>query len=205
MFALARAPERSDALTRLARESDGRVSVHTVDVADGESVRRVAEEIGDTPIDLLINNAGVMGGDYAEQVFGNMNYDRWREAFEIMTMGPYRMAEAFADKLARREWSKIVTVTSQVGASTWQQSGLTAYGAVKAAANRAIQSMAIDLEPRKVLSIAIHPGYVQTDMGGPSADITPAESVGGMRRVIAGLRPEDSGKFFKWNGEIHPW
>ena len=51
----------------------------------------------------------------------------------------------------------------------------------------------------------IHPGWVRTDMGGPGADITPEESALGIRNVIASVSKEDSGKFYKWNGDTHPW
>jgi NAD(P)-dependent dehydrogenase (short-subunit alcohol dehydrogenase family) len=97
-----------------------------------------------------------------------------------------------------------MTITSQMGASTWLMGDSYSYGSAKAAVNRVMNAMAIDLKDQVIVNL-IHPGWVQTDMGGPNADITPQASAAGIRKVIASVTAADSGKFFKWNGEIHPW
>ena len=79
------------------------------------------------------------------------------------------------------------------------------YRSSKAALNMVVKSLSIELAERGITVIAFHPGWVQTDMGGAGAAITPEESVAGMRRVIAGLTPADSGRFFAYDGSDIPW
>jgi NAD(P)-dependent dehydrogenase (short-subunit alcohol dehydrogenase family) len=83
--------------------------------------------------------------------------------------------------------------------------GMYGYSTSKAAVNKAMQALAIDWKDEPIVVSLVHPGWVRTDMGGPHADITPEESASGIRQVIAGLGKADSGRFYKWNGEIHPW
>jgi NAD(P)-dependent dehydrogenase (short-subunit alcohol dehydrogenase family) len=122
-----------------------------------------------------------------------------------MTIGPLRVVQAFLKNLRAAGGAKIMTVTSQLGASTWPYGGMYAYSSSKAGVNRVMQIMARDLAGEGVIASMVHPGWVKTDMGGPGADITPQESAAGIRRVIAGLTAADTGKFYKWNGDIHPW
>jgi NAD(P)-dependent dehydrogenase (short-subunit alcohol dehydrogenase family) len=79
------------------------------------------------------------------------------------------------------------------------------YNTSKAALNMITRSMALDLAPRGIVAVCFTPGYVATDMSGPDADLTPEESVGNMRRLIAGLGPADSGTFLRHNGQPVPW
>jgi NAD(P)-dependent dehydrogenase (short-subunit alcohol dehydrogenase family) len=205
VFASCRTPAKADALQKLAAGSGGKLTVHALDVGDPESIKKAAREIGDIPVHLLINNAGVLGGTYEEQMLAGIDFDKFREAIEVMTFGPVRMVQAFLDKLERANGAKVVTITSQLGASTWPTPGLLPYSAAKAASNRLVRGIAMELTPKNIILIAMHPGYVQTDMAGPNADITPEASATGIAKVAAGLKPEDAGKFLKWNGEIHPW
>jgi NAD(P)-dependent dehydrogenase (short-subunit alcohol dehydrogenase family) len=83
--------------------------------------------------------------------------------------------------------------------------GFYAYSSAKAGANKVMQAMALDLKPRGIAVALIHPGWVKTDMGGPGAQITPQESASGICTVIAAMSLENTGTFYKWNGDIHPW
>lgn len=171
-----------------------------LDVADAASVTALAAQLEGTTIDVLINNAGVMGGD---QSFGNMDYDAWAHAFAVNTMGPMRVTEALAPLLA--DDARVATISSQMGSLARTAPGAYAYRSTKAAVNKVVQLMAIDLKPRGITCITMHPGWVQTDMGGAAADITVEESAKGIRKVIEGLTLKQTGQFIKWNGEPHPW
>lgn len=201
VIALCRDPAKAGDLNALAAASGGRVRVHAMDVGDDASVKAAASSTGAGTVDVLLNVAGVIGGE--KQGLDDQDWAAWQDAFNVMTIGPLRVAQAFLPRM--RAGGRIVTVTSQLGASTWPFGGFYAYGAAKAAVNRVMRSLAIDLKERGILVGLVHPGWVKTDMGGPGADIEKEESASGIRAVTAALTPETSGEFFKWNGEKHAW
>jgi len=203
VFAFTRSPGKAGELNDLAKSSGGRVSVLAMDVGDPQSIATAARDLGDEPIDILINNAGILGGQ--NQTLENIDFQNWIEAFNVMTIGPFRVVQAFLRNLEAAKEPRIMTVTSQLAASTWPYGGTYAYASAKAGVNKVMQALALDLRDRNVIVSMIHPGWVKTDMGGPQADITSAESAAGIRKVIASLSKADTGKFYKWNGEIHPW
>lgn len=199
VIALAR--NASEALEGLAASSGGRLTIHACDVASDASVRAAAAASGDGPVDVVYNVAGV-SGPVANELEG-ADWDAWNEAFAIMVQGPLRVLQAFLPRMG--EGSKVINITSQLGAMAWPMGGYYAYASAKAALNRLMRSVAIDLKPRGIVIGLIHPGWVQTDMGGPHALITPAESAGGIRKLAAEWTLADSGEFRKWNGETHEW
>jgi NAD(P)-dependent dehydrogenase (short-subunit alcohol dehydrogenase family) len=201
VFALCRNPHSAAKLKAIAAGSGGKVSVHQMDVADDASVRQAAAEIGDVPIDILLNVAGVIGP--AGNDLESSDWPGWIEAFNVMTMGPLCVLQGFLPRM--HEGSKVINVTSQLGASTWPYGGYYAYAAAKAGLNRLMRSVSIDLKERGIIVGLVHPGWVQTDMGGAEADITPQESAGGIRKVSNEWTLDRSGDFLKWNGETHPW
>ncbi|KUR73469.1 short-chain dehydrogenase [Novosphingobium fuchskuhlense] len=190
----------SAALEELAASSGGRLTITPCDVASDASVRAAAAS-GTGTVDVLYNVAGVTG-PIANELEG-ADWDAWNEAFAIMVQGPLRVLQAFLPRLG--EGSRVINVTSQLGASTWPMGGMYAYASAKAALNRLMRSVAIDLKPRGVIIGLVHPGWVQTDMGGPHAEITPQESAAGILRLGAGWSLDDTGEFRKWNGEPHAW
>jgi NAD(P)-dependent dehydrogenase (short-subunit alcohol dehydrogenase family) len=203
VFAFTRSPGKAGELNDLAKSSGGRMSVLAMDVGYPQSIATAARDLGDEPIDILINNAGILGGQ--NQTLENIDFQNWIEAFNVMTIGPFRVVQAFLRNLEAAKEPRIMTVTSQLAASTWPYGGTYAYASAKAGVNKVMQALALDLRDRNVIVSMIHPGWVKTDMGGPQADITSAESAAGIRKVIASLSKADTGKFYKWNGEIHPW
>jgi NAD(P)-dependent dehydrogenase (short-subunit alcohol dehydrogenase family) len=176
--------------------------VQPMDVANETSIREAAEAIGERPIDILINNAGIWGGQ--DQSIDNVETADWIEAFRVMVIGPFRVIQAFRRNMQASASPKIVTITSQMGASTWPIGGSYAYVSAKAAVNRVMIAVARDLKDHAIVTL-VHPGWVRTDLGGANADITTDESATGIRNVIRSLSQADSGKFYKWNGYIHPW
>ena len=203
VFACCRSPAKAEALNELAASSGGKVTVLGMDVGDGGSIAAAARQVGDTPIDVLINNAGVLGGN--PQTLETIDFDAWVDALKIMTIGPFRVVQTFLPNLKAAGNPKVMTVTSQLAASTWPFGGTYAYSSAKAGVNKVMQILAKDLKGDNIAVSMIHPGWVKTDMGGAGADITPQESASGIKSVIDGLGVADTGKFYKWNGEIHAW
>ncbi len=201
VIALVRNPAAAAELAELAAASEGRVSVHPMDVADDASVRAGAAETGSEPVDVLYNVAGVSGPEVAE--LESADWAAWDEAFRIMVQGPLRVLHAFLPRMGTG--AKVINITSQLAASTWPYGGYYAYVASKAGLNRMMRSVAIDLKERGVIVGLVHPGWVQTDMGGPGADLTVQESAEGICKVAAEWTIARSGDFLKWNGETHAW
>jgi NAD(P)-dependent dehydrogenase (short-subunit alcohol dehydrogenase family) len=121
-------------------------------------------------------------------------------------MGPARMTEAFAQRVAQSSRRTIVTITSGMGSLADNTSGgYLPYRTSKAAVNMVMRCAAIDLARRHIICVVINPGWVKTDMGGRGATLTPEKSVTAMRRVIDKLGPRDSGKFYNYDGDEYPW
>ncbi len=205
VLACSRYPEKSDELNRLASRNPELIKVHALDVADHVEIDRLGQILADESIDLLINNAGIYP-DSDKSGFGHTDYAEWIQAFRINTMAPLKMAETFAAQIARGKQKTIVTITSKMGSiSDNSGGGSYLYRSSKAAVNMVVKSLAIDLKPLGLTAVVFHPGWVRTDMGGPNAMISPEQSVSGMRHVISGLAPADSGKFFAYDGQLIPW
>lgn len=201
VLALVRNPSGATDLAELAQASEGRLTVHAMDVADDASVKAGASDSGSEPIDVLYNVAGVAGP--AGNELESADWDAWDETFRIMVQGPLRVMQAFLPRLA--SGAKVINISSQLGASTWPYGGFYAYAAAKAALNRLMRSVATDLKERGVIIGLVHPGWVQTDMGGSGADITPQQSAEGIRAITASWTLDRTGEFLKWNGETHAW
>jgi NAD(P)-dependent dehydrogenase (short-subunit alcohol dehydrogenase family) len=175
-----------------------------MDVTDAKSVKAAVAKLQGQAVDLLLNNAGVGGA--RGQTIGNIDYAAWAKVLDVNTMGPMRVSEAFLDHVARSDRKLIVTLTSGMGSIADNSSGGSiAYRSSKAAVNMVVRSLAIDLAPRNITCVVVNPGWVQTEMGGPHATLTPAESVTRLRRLIDTLGPAQSGKFFNHDGREYAW
>ena len=183
----------------------GKVRILQMDTGEPTSIMAAAKEVGEQPIDVLINNAGAVGGNPAKQVLDDLDLVEWHRTLNVNTIGPVYVAKEFKANLAASGNGKLLNVTSQLAASTWPFGGMYIYSTTKAALSKASQILALDWKEEPITVALMHPGWVRTDMGGPNADISAEESAAGIRAVVAGLTKEDSGKFYKWNGEIHPW
>ena len=199
VHAAARNPDKAKDLAAIP----GEVTAHALDVTDGRQVAELAAALADAPIDLLINNAGVAGRGGSD--LGRIDYDLWQETMTVNTLAPVRVAEAFAANLERGGRKLLVSMSSRMGSIAGMGGGALIYGASKAALNAAMKTLAADLRSREITVVVFHPGWVQTDMGGAGAPVTPTASVSGMRRVIDGLTPKDSGKFLDRDGAEIPW
>jgi NAD(P)-dependent dehydrogenase (short-subunit alcohol dehydrogenase family) len=175
-----------------------------MDVTEPEGIRKAATQLDGTAIDLVINCAGITGA--SEQRPGNIDYASWAHVFDVNTMGPLRVLEAFLDHIARSERKLVVSITSGMGSLADNTSGGSiAHRSSKAALNMVMRSAAIDLEPHGISCVVVNPGWVKTDMGGTSATLTPQESVTALRRLIGTFGPNHSGKFYHYDGREYPW
>ena len=195
----------------LAQEEPG-VSRHLLEVTEAASVGELASALGGTAIDVLLNVAGVMhqraaaADGTSRAAFGALDYEDWARVLAVNVLGQARVAEALVDNVAASEQKKIVTLSSELGSvGANKTGGLYAYRSSKAAVNALMKSMAIDLAPRGIIAVPMHPGWVRTDMGGPKAPLGVEESAEGMRRVVAGLTLADSGRFLQWDGQELAW
>jgi NAD(P)-dependent dehydrogenase (short-subunit alcohol dehydrogenase family) len=194
---------RAGALGRLAVGADEGFEIQDLDVTDGDSVSAAAAAHGDQPVDLLLNNAGVIG-DRASRL-GAMDYQAWQRCLEINVLGPMRVAEAFVDAVASGRQKLIVTISSGMGSLSETSGGQVIYRSSKAAVNMVVRDLAFELEGRGITCVAMHPGWVSTDMGGSAATLTPEQSVTALRRTIAGFGPDHTGRFFNYDGQERAW
>ena len=178
--------------------------MHAIDVSDQGSIDAFKAAVGSRPLDVVIANAGVYGGDRQSRL-ADIDWDSWLRTLNVNTLGPVRIAAAFADNL-KATGGKLVAVTSQMGSVEDNGSGgFLAYRSSKSGLNGAFKSVALELKPAGVTAVVMHPGWVQTDMGGKNAPTTPEQSIRGMREVIAALTPEDAGTFRAFDGRTLPW
>ncbi len=204
VYATCRCPENAHALTQLAVSSQGNVSVHPLDVTDLKQIAALAALLQNTSIDILFNNAGIYG--QADAHFGNTDVEAWLQAFRSNTIGPMKVMEAFVDNVAASELKIMAVMSSKMGSMADNRSGGSyVYRSSKAALNAVVKSAAVDLRSRQIITVALHPGWVKTDMTGPGALITPQESVAGLRAILERLTLDDSGRFFQVDGQEVPW
>ena len=198
-------PTKQMRSNKLAARYPDLIKLHALEVTNHAQIEQLARTLADESIDLLINNAGVYPAA-DKRGFGHTDYAEWMAAFNINTMAPLKMVEAFVTQITRSKLKLIVTITSQMGSIDDNGSGGSyLYRSSKAAANMVVKSLAVDLKEKGITSVAFNPGWVKTDMGGPNAMIPVEQSVVDMRKVIDGLTLEDTGKFIGNDGVVIPW
>jgi NAD(P)-dependent dehydrogenase (short-subunit alcohol dehydrogenase family) len=201
VLACCRHPQSAIALQELT-QANANIKIHTLDVADFAQIDALATQLKDESIDVLINNAGV----YPSSNFGDTNYDDWTNGFKVNSMAPLKMVEAFVQHITRGQLKKIATITSKMGSIDDNTSGESySYRSSKCAVNMVMKSMSIDLKPYGISVVTLHPGWVQTDMGGSNALISAQTSVTGLRNAIANLSLANTGRFIAYDGKAINW
>jgi len=166
-------------------------------------IREFARQLQGEPIDLLFCNAGISGK--RGMAPGNFDFESWEEVLKVNLLGPAALAEALIDNVAASERKVIALMSSRLG-SIRESTGMTLpYATSKAALNMLAKGLAATLASRGIIVVALSPGWVRTDMGGEGAPLSPDASVRGLRKVIASLKPRDSGKFYSHDGSEIPW
>jgi NAD(P)-dependent dehydrogenase (short-subunit alcohol dehydrogenase family) len=203
VFACCRAPAQAEALHALTKTHS--VKVLELDVADTAAVAACAHSISGETIDTLINNAGIIGEPRDEQAAASIDFGTWAEILDINTMGPVRVMQALLPQLKRSMQAKVMNVTSDLGAISHDNPIFYGYSSSKAALNKFMRLAALELKREGIAIGLIHPGWVQTDMGGSGAPISPMASAAGIVKVIDRLDLENAGSFWQWDGKVHSW
>jgi NAD(P)-dependent dehydrogenase (short-subunit alcohol dehydrogenase family) len=182
----------------------GPIDLHALDVRDFSRTAALASELQNDAIDLLLANAGTYGP--SKMFLGQIDYSAWAEVLAVNTLAPLRLVECFVEHVARSERKLIACVSSAMGSIGGNTGGRHyLYRSSKAGLNSVVRSLAVDLKPRGIVVVSLHPGWVRTEMGGPGADLSPEESVRGMIAVLERLGPADSGRFLSYDGAEVPW
>lgn len=197
VLATVRDPAAAPELAEVA----GDVTVHALDMTDRSALAALPARLGVEGIDIAVLNAGVMGPRLLRPDGG----EEWLHVLEVNTVAPTLLALALLPQL-RAAGGRVAAITSQMGSISDNASGgFAPYRSSKAALNAAWRSLGIDWNAEPVALAVLHPGWVQTDMGGAGAPTKPADSIAGLRRVIADLRPGSGCPFLDFRGKPLPW
>ena len=204
VFATARVPTEANELTQLSTRHAGLVNVLAYDATDPEAPFHLKATVGDTPLDLLFCNAGVMGE--SGQSFGSIDVLGILDIVRINSLAPLKLVEALTENVARSERKLLAFQSSLMGSIGDNGSGgRYGYRISKCALNMIAKGVASDLKARGVISVALHPGWVKTRMGGQQAPLTIEQSVAGQQQLLERLSSKDSGRFFNYDGRELPW
>lgn len=203
VHAVVRDPSGAAELQSLAAASPRFVVVHRGEVTRDDDMRALAQSVGDEPVALLINNAGVLPG---EKPLESLSLDELTSAFEVNAVAPVRVTRALLPALRRAAPAKVVQLSTKMASMADDAArGYYAYRMSKGALNMAVRLLAHDLRADGVSTYAMHPGYVKTDMGGPGARLEVADAVRAMLDTIEKLEPSASGGFIDYRGRGIAW
>jgi NAD(P)-dependent dehydrogenase (short-subunit alcohol dehydrogenase family) len=196
VFATCLDPERAEATRAVA----GEVILRKLDVTDHAAIEALARELRDESIDVLLGNAGI---GRPHPGFGETDYQHWRLVLETNLIAPMRLAESFVEQVARSEMKVMAFVSSRMGSIGLNLTGGSyAYRSSKAGLNAVIKSLAVDLAPRQICVLALHPGWAKTE---PGARVEVEVSVAGMRGVIERASRHHTGSFLTYADQPLPW
>lgn len=203
VLAACRNPDAAEELGGF-REENENLQLFELDVSSQESMDKFAAQLRGQAIDIFINNAGVYGP--RDSGFGNVDTRQWSEVMQVNAMAPLILTQLLINNLRQSDTKKLAYITSKMGSIDDNTGGGSyVYRSSKAALNAVVKSIAVDLG-RNGFSVAVlHPGWVRTDMGGPSGLIDTQTSVSGMMRVIDEMSEQNSGSFFDYDGSLIPW
>lgn len=200
--AVARKAKEKDSLKKLAQKYGNRLELFDADVTNHETLLPLKKRWESQPLDLLVNNAGILLDGHTE--FEKLRLDTLRESFEVNVIAPVALTQMALPALQKSKKPVAVMMSTLMASIADNASGgYYAYRSSKTALNMVTRSLANDCP--WLIAIALHPGWVQTDMGGAQAPTSVTESIEGLTRVIAGLKADDSGQFRNFKGQTLPW
>lgn len=204
VIACCRSPESADALNQLTAACNRRVQIMQLDVADETSIASLKHALGDRPIDIVINNAGM--SDPSARSPDRIDTEIWMKTLRVNALGPMLVAYALRDNLRRGSEKKLAAISSNFGSTSSAGGGSYAYRASKAALNNGMRGLSRDWACDGILVAILHPGWVRTAMGGGEvAAVSAEESASGLSRRIAELTPATSGSFQDYRGSPIRW
>jgi NAD(P)-dependent dehydrogenase (short-subunit alcohol dehydrogenase family) len=204
VYACCRDPDGASDLNKLA-QNDTRVQIKPLDICDDKSITNLKNHLPDTPIDCLVNNAGISGERGVS--INHINKDNFLKVFETNCYGTLKVSDTFLANVKVSEEKLIVVISSRMGSiADNEQGGSYAYRASKAALNAVMKSFAVDVKAWGVGVMLFHPGWVKTDMGGDKALVTPDESVQGMlKQMQDNYQPKDASALLRFDGDSIAW
>jgi NAD(P)-dependent dehydrogenase (short-subunit alcohol dehydrogenase family) len=210
VFATCRRPDSARSLQALRAAHDDRLSIVPLDVSDADSIRAAHQAVrkATKELDVLINNAGMYsarGSDDPSERLGRLRFDDALLLLRANAVGPLIVAQQFVDLLEAGRRPRIVSISSEYGSVSENTGFPYYYAASKAALNMLMRSLAAEARSHRITTVLLDPGWVSTDMGGPEAPVTPAQSVASMIRMIDGLTERHNGGFFTREGRAAPW
>jgi len=211
VFAGCRQPATAAALHALRARYPQRLSMVALDVADADAIQTLHQAVQSQTdrLDVLINNAGIYssGGSHApSEQLGNLSFADALMVLRVNAVGPLLVAQQCLDLLRAGEHAKIINISSEYGSVSGNSGGFPYYySASKAALNMFMRSLAAEAKRWGITTVLLDPGWVRTDMGGPSAPITPQQAVHSMIRLIDSLTLRHNGRFLNWQGHEQDW
>lgn len=204
VIACCRDPARANSLRELAESPDGRIRIMPLDVVDEDAIASLKRALGDQPIDILINNAGISVP--SARSADRIDTEIWMTTLRVNALAPMLIAFALRDNLRRSNEKKLVAISSISGSTSTAGGGSYAYRASKAALNNGMRGLSRDWAADGILVGILNPGWVQTDMvDGQTAYISAEECARGLIRRIAELSPVTSGVFQDYRGVVSRW
>ena len=177
-------------------------NVYQLDLLDDKSMDELIHRLDEVPIDLVINNAGI----FHDEQFNGFNHDLWLDEMKVNAISPISLTHRLKNNLVNGKDKKVVFISSQMGSIDDNYSGnYYFYRSSKAALNASAKSISIDWKDDGISVLILHPGWVQTDMGGKTAKITVEESVSGMIDLINNHNLKDTGIFLNYAGKKMEW
>jgi NAD(P)-dependent dehydrogenase (short-subunit alcohol dehydrogenase family) len=203
VFACCRNPAPTGELHNLATRNTN-ISIHQLEVTDPAQITGLAVELKSETIDILFNNAGIYGPE--KQGFGDTDKDGWLETFYTNSIAPMMISEAFVELVASSKLRIIAAMGSVMGSIAENSSGNHyAYRTSKSAVHMVIKGLSCDLKERGIITVALHPGWVRTGMGGPEAPLGAEASAEGLKKVLLGLSADESGCLIDFSGDKRAW
>lgn len=213
VIATSRTPGDDTDLQALAQAHEN-IRIEALDVSDHAQIDALASKLSGTPIDVLLNNAGILGGARDVQSIGNIDFESMEQVYKTNAIGPMKMAEAFLPHVEASEQKKIAVITSGTASLTNVQASpfyqpLYLYRMSKTAINMGYRALSVELAPRGISVGILAPGVVETRLlqqaGYGGRGMTTAESVTGVIRNIDDLGAETSGQYIIYTGDTVPW
>lgn len=209
VIATARNPAGAAELADLAA-ANPQLRVEALDLEDRASIIALGHRLEGTPVDVLLNNAGLYGGSWDNashrQSHDNMDYDLWEQIMRVNVLAPFQMVQVLRASLNAGQRKLIINMSSDLGSITNNTQGQSyAYRSSKAALNMVTKGLSAELAQQGFTVVSMAPGWTQTDRGGASARWPVEESVANQIKVIAGLSAQDNGRFVDLLGRTVPW
>ncbi|HCX88178.1 MAG TPA: short-chain dehydrogenase [Gammaproteobacteria bacterium] len=203
VFATARDPG-SDALQSLKAEHGDQLQLLALDVTDCTQIAKAAATLDGQPLDLLINNAGLFRSRSDDAK--SLSHETWLQEFHVNAIAPFMVTRALQGNLAAADDALVAMISSKMGSMSDNTSGgAYSYRSSKAALNAVAVSLARDLADDGTRVVALHPGWVRTDMGGANALVDAQTSAEGLKNLMLGIDAAQNGGFFDYTGAPIPW